>query len=93
VASVVSNEYKQSNAYAQVGRPAPKQRWLKLAENKTFQNFSNNIAIPMISAATTIDGIGEAYQLGKGVLRYNLALDFYMKQGFSEVKALEHWLS
>jgi len=40
-----------------------KKGWVKLAENKTAENFANNIVFPMIEMAGTMDGLAGAYQI------------------------------
>ncbi|HET7118318.1 MAG TPA: hypothetical protein VFI29_17605, partial [Hanamia sp.] len=42
-----------------------KKGWLKLAENKTWNNFANNIALPTITAAAT-EG---SFKLGGAILK------------------------
>ena len=67
-----------------------KKGWLKFAENKTVNKFADNIVFPMIEAYPAFEGAGELYKLGMGIVRYNVALDFYLKRGFPKFKALEH---
>ncbi len=68
----VSPEQKEINntntSDAGYNSDGTKKGWVKLAENKTVQNFANNIVFPMITMAATGDGIGSAYQFGKKIL-------------------------
>ena len=52
-------------------------------EHQQRLKFANNIVSPMLTMAVTTDGIGEAYQFGKRLLRFSVAMDFDVKQGFS----------
>lgn len=56
----------------------------KLMENKTYQNFSNNIALPTLEIASMVDGIGELRTLYKGFR----SLKFFTVQGEDDVARL-----
>jgi hypothetical protein len=50
----------------------------KLAENKTFKNFANNIALPLLEGYSYLEGIGELRAAYKGT---TLTVDAFSKGG------------
>ena len=68
--------------------------WAQLAENKTFKNFANNVALPILTAYTYVDGVAELRNIfvaGEAALKSkSLAEQFYRLSGFSDEVTRSH---